>query len=99
VDRGWSNQPEKCLRRETTNRVIFHFPMPNLGTVSMLQFTECNACWEAAVTEKKPQAYRPPRAEGGDVPTRAADKCSCTGSAGAGSGDECKCGTGSGAGQ
>ena len=53
MDRGWS-QPEKCLRWETTNRVIFHFHMPNLGTVSMLQLTECNACREAAVSDKDP---------------------------------------------
>jgi hypothetical protein len=77
--------------------VIFHFHMPNLGTVSMLQLTECNACWEAAVSDKDPQPYRPPRVGEGDLPTQVAT-CTCSGTAGAGSGDECKCGTGSGAG-
>jgi hypothetical protein len=50
------------------------------------------------VTEKKPQPYRPPRAEGGDVPTLAADKCSCGEKAGAGSGGQCQCGSGAGGG-
>ena len=49
------------------------------------------------MTEKKPQAYRPPRAEQGDVPTKPFN-CICGEKAGAGSGGSCLCGSAAGAG-